>query len=368
MYTEQQLAAIAKRENNTKRNYLVVNPLQGKHLPVSPGKALCMFRELALILKEKYRGDRILIIGFAETATAIGAALAAELDCDYMQTTREEITGVSYLYFTESHSHAMEQKVVREDLERALLQTDRIIFAEDEVTTGNTILNIVQIIRKEFGNRVVFSVASILNGMNQQAEEIYRNEEIPCHFLVKTNHDSYGEIADRYQGDGIYHPVNLHYDGTVQEWTIQKGYANARRLVSAKYYQQACECLWQEIRQQCDFRQVQDILVLGTEEFMYPALYVADKLEQEGKSVKFHATTRSPIAVSTEAAYPLHERFELRSFYDRDRITYVYELRAYDSVLVITDAGEQEEGERTLLAALQEAGNKNVTVIRWWER
>ena len=35
-YTEKDLVKIAKRENNTKRNYLVVDPLQGKHIPVVP--------------------------------------------------------------------------------------------------------------------------------------------------------------------------------------------------------------------------------------------------------------------------------------------------------------------------------------------
>ena len=34
-YTEKDLVKIAKRENNTKRNYLVVDPLQGKHIPVA---------------------------------------------------------------------------------------------------------------------------------------------------------------------------------------------------------------------------------------------------------------------------------------------------------------------------------------------
>ena len=38
-YVESDLVRIAKRENNTKRNYLVVNPLQGKHIPVQPSKA-----------------------------------------------------------------------------------------------------------------------------------------------------------------------------------------------------------------------------------------------------------------------------------------------------------------------------------------
>lgn len=35
---------IARRENNTKRTYLVVNRFQGKHIPVSPEKALRYFK------------------------------------------------------------------------------------------------------------------------------------------------------------------------------------------------------------------------------------------------------------------------------------------------------------------------------------
>ena len=47
MYTEKELVRIARRENNNKRNYLVVNRLQGKHIPVRPCEALAMFRALA---------------------------------------------------------------------------------------------------------------------------------------------------------------------------------------------------------------------------------------------------------------------------------------------------------------------------------
>ena len=56
--------------------------------------------------------------------------------------------------------------------------------------------------------------------------------------------------------------------------------------------------------------------MLGTEEFMYPALFVGSKLEETGCLVRCHATTRSPIEVSDEEAYPLHARYELRSLYE----------------------------------------------------
>ena len=75
----QEIVAVAKRENNSRRNYLVLNRLQAKHVPASPKRALDYFEELAGQVKEKFGGERLLLVGFAETATGIGAALAVKL-------------------------------------------------------------------------------------------------------------------------------------------------------------------------------------------------------------------------------------------------------------------------------------------------
>ena len=83
-YTEKDLVKIAKRENNTKRNYLVVDPLQGKHIPVVPSKALDLFAALADTFREKYKDEKLLLVGFAETATAIGAQAAITVGADYI--------------------------------------------------------------------------------------------------------------------------------------------------------------------------------------------------------------------------------------------------------------------------------------------
>lgn len=99
MFQERDLVAIAKRENNKKRNYLVVDPMQGKHIPVSPSKAIDLFTKLAEKIKEAYGNEKILFIGFAETATAIGSQVAISVGGDYIQTTREIIEGVHYLFF-----------------------------------------------------------------------------------------------------------------------------------------------------------------------------------------------------------------------------------------------------------------------------
>ena len=363
MYQEEQLVRIAKRENNTKRTYLVVNEQQGKHIPVSPGKALAMFQELADCLQKNYAGETLLLIGFAETATAIGAAVAVQLGAYYMQTTRENIPGVDYIFFSESHSHATEQKLVKDDLDQIVPKVDRIIFVEDEVTTGNTILHGIEMLEQSYGFGLRFSVASILNGMDDAAKATYAKREIPCHYLVKTDHSQYAGRVASISEDGTYIAPIRELPSVACEKTVFTGCQDARRLVQGSAYQQACEQLWQQIAQFHNWQEAR-ILVLGTEEFMYPALYVANALEQQGRQVWYHATTRSPIVVSADPGYPLHVRYQLESLYDRERKTFLYDIGNYDAVLIVTDA-LVPGGEDTLLQAVSWAGNKNIFLVRW---
>lgn len=404
MYTEG-LVSIAKRENNTRRAYLVVNRLQGKHIPVEPGQALGMFWALGEKVRERYQGQPLLLVGFAETATAIGAAAAVGLGAYYIQTTREKIPGVEYLYFSESHSHATEQKLVKDDLDPIIEKVSRIVFIEDEVTTGNTILKIVHLIRSHYGERVCFSVASILNGMDLQSQERYRTEGIDMLYLVKTDHSRYTEIAGRFAGNGVYHQPVISYQETMAENPLQRtgaeasyqgtgaevtftvrmgrshvqqidipGIQDARRLVQGAAYQNACQQLWEGVQPYVPHGGNKNILVLGTEEFMYPPLFAAWKMQQSGHKVKYHATTRSPIAVSLEPEYPLHERYQLASLYDRGRKTFVYDLARYDVVFILTDApGDQGENEEAgnpsgldfLEGALRACGNETIYCVRW---
>ena len=87
----QEIVAVAKRENNSRRNYLVLNRLQAKHVPASPKRALDYFEELAGQVKEKFGGERLLLVGFAETATGIGAALAGQIKSAFILTTKGEV-------------------------------------------------------------------------------------------------------------------------------------------------------------------------------------------------------------------------------------------------------------------------------------
>lgn len=374
-YSQKALVRIAKRENNTKRNYLVVNPLQGKHVPVSPSKALALFSDLADVVRGKYTGEKLLLIGFAETATAIGAQAAIALGTEYIQTTREVMNGVDYLFFSEEHSHATEQKLVKNDMDEAVGRVDRIVFVEDEVTTGRTILNIISVMQKEYHKDIKFAVTSILNGMSEEHRMLYEENSIDLHYLVKTDHSRYGEIADTFAGDGAYKKCftdageHTNYFSQIEQKVPVvpiAGRMDARRLVDAHAYEAACRKLFEDISVARTLPVKERILVVGTEEFMFPALFIGAELEKLGNEVKCHSTTRSPIIVSTEEQYPLHARYELRSLYDADRRTFLYDIDAYDQVLVVTDAElSEDEGLNSLLCALK-TKNENITVFRWW--
>ena len=362
MYKESDLVAIAKRENNKKRSYLVVDPLQGKHIPVSPKAALDLFRELAGKVKNAYQGEKILFIGFAETATAIGSQVAISVGGKYIQTTREIIDDVNYLYFSEAHSHATEQKLVREDIESVIKDIDRVVFVEDEVTTGNTILNIIRIMQQEYGD-IKFAVASLLNGMNEECLKKYEDMVIDLHFLVKTNHDSYTEIADSYTCNGDY--IEPDYSDVEVNQVKINGSLNARRLLNTSDYHMAVEKLWNEICTKMTVYKDKSYLVIGTEESMYPAIYIGEQIEKIAKSVKTHSTTRSPISVSYDEKYPLHTRYELRSLYDDERVTYIYDIAEYDKVIIITDSRNDEmKGVYSLINAVRK-NNCDITLVRW---
>ena len=377
-YQQKDLVRIAKRENNTKRSYLVVDPLQGKHVPVEPSKALNLFKSLAEKLQGKYEGERLLLIGFAETATAIGAQAAITLGTKYIQTTREVIPHARYLFFSEAHSHATEQKLVKDDIDRVINDIDRIVFIEDEVTTGNTIMNIIKIITKEYQKKIKFAVASLLNGMTEESLKIYQDEKIELHYLVKTDHSGYGAVAEQYRCDGLYicaipenhthesADIDVQSEKNMREHIISiPGWMNARRFVDAKQYEAACRKLAETVIAETGVKQGERVLVIGTEEFMYPALLTGQEIEKMGCEVRSHSTTRSPIAVSTEEEYPLHCRYELRSLYDPDRKTFIYDLENYDRVIVMTDSALVSlKGLETLTYALR-MKNENITVIRW---
>ena len=205
-YTADAVLRVARRHRNEKRGYLLVNPLQGKHMPVAPHEALDLMEALGEKVKAAAPAARI-VIGFAETATAIGAVVAKSLadSCLYVQTTREELpSGVHTIEFLEEHSHAPEQRLAVDALEAQLAETDTVVFVDDEISTGRTLCNIVEQMKEKLPalreKRLV--AASVLNRLTASDRERLLAYGVECVALVELAPEDYEARAAAFQTCG----------------------------------------------------------------------------------------------------------------------------------------------------------------------
>ena len=342
VYTDKETLRIAKRFHNTKRTYLLVNPLQAKHLPVSPALSLHMMHALGDKLSRKYPSAR-LVIGFAETATAIGAAVSECFGpgCAYIHTTREDIPAVgSWILFQEEHSHAVEQKLAADTLETLISATDTIIFVDDEISTGKTLINIIDQLKMRYAElsskRII--AASLLNRVSEAHEKRMAEAGVISEYLVKLPEEDYSarvkDIRIREAAPAI--PNALKMQKTPLPCDALQ---DPRTAVTAGSYRDNCFAAAKAFLSEFCADNCTSILVLGTEECMYPALCLGKLLEDSHPAcrVRCHATTRSPIGISEDENYPVTSGSKLHSFYDHGRDTYIYRLDQYDAVIVVTD-------------------------------
>lgn len=350
-YTKETTLRVAKRYRNAKRAYLLVNPLQAKHMPVSPTEALTMMRTLGEGLRQEFPGAR-LVLGFAETATALGAAVASRLgpDCAFLTTTREAGEGSGWVHFLEEHSHAAEQKLWGGDLDALLQKTDTVLFVDDEISTGKTLRNMVaQLTRRwpALGEKTLVA-ASLLNRVTPEQEEALVDAGITCRCLVRLpQEDHTAQVADWTVTEAPPAvPRNLSFR---QEMLPGEGLLDPRKTLRIGAYDGSCQAVAEVMLSRAlgPVETLGKTLVLGTEECMYPALRLGERLERLGAEVCCHATTRSPIGLCDAPGYPIRSGWKLPSFYEEERTTYVYNLREYDTVIVLSDT------KKTDLRAIQ---------------
>lgn len=323
---------MAKRHNNPKRDFLFVNTLLGKHIAVQGRDALMMHRALGdkvyELFKEKgWENKKVLLVGFAETATALAQNIMFyslkfkekfPLNIvGYTQTTREELPSNQYtnIAFEEEHSHATSQKLYF-DKE---LDYDVVLFVEDEITTGNTILNFISQFEKHQSGKD-YAVASILNWQNDKDAKTFSEKGVEVAFLVrgkmKDNLPSFsieeGKEYDLYHDDADY-KVNLtlchnpRLPMTAEQFSKYVSFGDNKdkefsKLISFKDSKKKT-------------------LIIGTEENMFVPIYFAIIIDADVK-----ATTRSPIESSLENGYPISSRLKLNSAYESGRVTYLYDM------------------------------------------
>ena len=343
---------MAKRHNNPKRDFLFVNALLGKHIAVSGMEAIKMHQSLGdevyqLFLHKGWTDKKVLLVGFAETATALAQSLMFYAlhykdkfplnVVAYTQTTRENVAENDFINisFEEEHSHATTQKLYFDPN----LDYDVVLFVEDEITTGNTILNfIAQFEKYQSGKQ--YAVASILNWQNDVDEQRFVEKSVETAYLVR------GKIKEELPQFSISEGYTLDLFDKDAQYELELSVTNNPRLPMTmsdfERYEYFGNIEGKILKKFLAIRPSKPkVLVIGTEENMFLPTVLASMLNADVK-----ATTRSPIEPSPVAGYPISSRTVLNSAYEGGRTTYLYNMgfedlkKYYLFVLFVEDSNE----------------------------
>lgn len=391
---------------NKKRSFLFVSKVLGKHIPILPAKGMLVGQLLAarymeVVKKESiqnletfithFNSDKIdecsvpfiaekhnpVIIGFAETATALGHAFFDAFEgADFFHTTREFLPEVEVTFnFEEEHSHATAQRAY---INRALLESDReIILVDDELTTGKTALNIIRSIHESFP-RKTYTVVSILDWRStENVTRFYELEQelgitINAVYLIKGTVTPVGEAklhlevnaeesSPEFFQQVSYHsiqnpsPVSLGGMNGIP-YTLFTG----RFGLTAEENKIATSWMEEVGTKLKETRVGKRSLVLGTGEYMYIPMKIASFM---GDNVFYHSTTRSPVYPIKKERYGVKNRYAFPNPEDLSVQHYVYNIleQEYDEIFIFF---ERKVNELHLQEMLKELKKTNIAHIK----
>lgn len=405
---------------NKKRSFLFVSPVLGKHLPVNPAIPLLVGRGLALIYGDCYQDSQafiqeklnhsntffdfnqadlpkvtldkpVTVIGFCETATALGQAFFESFasPARYIHTTRELLTKETtpLLSFEEEHSHATAHKVYTTNSD-FFKDESEVILVDDEVTTGKTNLNIIRDIVREFPHKKHFSIVSILDWRNQANQDAFRALEKELAITIREFSFLKGQVEELgtptslteesllIDTDSNTKLVTLTPKNPI-DWDFTKisltslsegnqevdlpyvvetgrfGIENDVHIAALKKIKNLGHTL-QELRTTGG-----TALVLGTGEFMYLPMRTASFM---GENVFFHATTRSPILSRSLSNYPIFNKRSFQGIEQPGATNFLYTIPTnhYHDIFVLLERVVNPAGLEELHQQLATCAAKNL--------
>ncbi|WP_407271248.1 phosphoribosyltransferase family protein [Radiobacillus sp. PE A8.2] len=397
---------------NKKRGFLFVSKVLGKHIPVHPLVPLIISGLLSIMyfekktkltvenkgkivellmtnkaqhLKQAYKllreellplDDNPIIIGFAETATALGHGVYECLhNSAYIHTTREVLDGKqTKITFEEEHSHAVDQRCYDD---KDLLQSKQpVILVDDEITTGKTALNIIKDIHSKFP-REEYVILSILDWRLEEHEEQFRKVEKELNITISTVSILSGNITftGKTLDESLYDYQTPEYQQTVMVehidlsdifTAIDPDYSFVHEtgrfgltLSDRIPVQEACEIAAKRLTA---YKTEEDCLCLGTGEFMFLPMKIASFM---GDGILYQSTTRSPIHPMDKDGYAVRNGYRFKNPEDQSVNNYIYNLpkNKYKQLFLFLEQPVPQAYLRPILSICENIGIPEVKVV-----
>ncbi|TDC62201.1 hypothetical protein E1200_26575 [Actinomadura sp. GC306] len=396
------LVGLAVRRN-PRRAHLLVSAVLGKHVPTDPRLVYGSGLLLGELVRARLRGEEpprpgalltdalrgvpgaapglrdlmrapqnpvdAVVLGYAETATALGHSVADALGGAYcLHSTRRPVPGfATYGGFEEEHSHATSHLLLPAD-PAALDRDVPAVLVDDELSTGRTVLNTIEALHNvRPRSHYVLAALVDLRGADDRA----RMDELAARLGTRI------EAVALAQGH-VDLPDDILEAGKalVSDLTARAGLPEA---AAERFPVSRLDLEWppglpdggrhgflpgHRSRLEKDLGRMADrlaaalgdgasrVLVLGSEELMYTPLRLAEALADTvpGAAVRYSTTTRSPVLAVDDPGYAIRTRLAFAAHDDPadgpgERYAYnVAPATGQDGfdriVLVVDDAGD----------------------------
>lgn len=380
-----ELLGLALRRN-PKRAHLLVSNVLGKHVPQRPsvvyGAGYGLGERVRALLGEE-EARRAVVLGYAETATGLGHAVADGLrDAPYLHSTRRPVAGVAQAGgFEEAHSHATSHLLLPEDPELLAqgAEASALVLVDDEFSTGNTVLNTIRALHElhprdryvivalvdmrspadrdrltafaaEIGARVDLVTRStgtvtLPDGVLERGQALVAAQE------AEQAEEAREAGEAREASASAPPPVPAPAPVTRVDLAWPAGVPDGGRHGFTPAHRAALEAalpgMAERIAGALGGRARQGrVLVLGFEELMYAPLRLGTALEQTlgaAAEVRYSTTTRSPVlavddpgyAIRTRLVFPAHDT---PADGPGDRYAYNVAGAGFDAVVAVVDS------------------------------
>lgn len=389
------LVGLAVRRN-TRRAHLLVSRVLAKHVPTDPrvvrasgrllgdlvrarltGQALAGGPARGLALRAALAGDEdaaavlagraaddrpgsgavdATVLGYAETATALGEQVADALRAPYVHSTRRSVRGIEPVGgFEEEHSHATSHLLLPAD-PAMLAGSEPLVLVDDELSTGRTALNTIEVLHAA-SPRAVYVIAALVDlrsadDRRTMADVAARlGASIDVVALVAGDvvlpdglTDRAAELVAHLEGDqpderdaatGAVVRVPVPWPADVPE-SARHGRSPADGPQLADAVAIAAHALADAVAHEPARR----VLVLGTEELLDVPQRIASTLcDRLDAAVRISSTTRSPVLAVDEGGYAIRSalRFPAPEGADGPRFAYNVAGGGFDVVVVVLD-------------------------------
>lgn len=366
----QELLGLALRRN-PKRAHLLVSNVLGKHVPQKPSVVYGAGYGLGERVRALLGADearRAVVLGYAETATGLGHAVADGLrDAPYLHSTRRPVAGVAQAGgFEEAHSHATSHLLLPEDPELLAggAEASTLVLVDDEFSTGNTVLNTIRALHESHPRERYVIVALVdMRSAGDRDRLTAFAAEIGARVDLVTRSSGTVTLPEGVleRGQALVAAQEAEQAGRTDEaskraarvtrvdldWPAQvpdggrHGFTPDHRAA----LEAALPGLAERIAGALDSH-VRRVLVLGFEELMYAPLRLGTALEAvlgSGAEVRYSTTTRSPVLAVDDPGYAIRTRLVFPAHDDPadgpgDRYAYNVAGAGFDAVVAVVDS------------------------------